>query len=92
MTETTTMRIFEENVSLLDTVTINAEGRIKYDDGTLTALYPVDAKATQYVLSKYQYDSEREKPSADLSKNSVVLEIGGGELIVLTPVSCYGEK
>lgn len=84
---TETMKLVEENVSVLDTVEINAEGRTDYSDGTLMAVFPADSDTTEYVVSEYKSNAEN---TVELPSKSVVLSAENGQVTALTPVSAFG--
>jgi len=74
-----------QNVSAFDTLEISTEGRLEFEDGELSAVYPDGADETEYVVATYPVESER----VVLPDRAVVLE-ATDSVTALVPADAYG--
>ena len=81
------LSIVDQNVEPFDTVTLNPEGRVNYDDGRLTALYPKGSDVDTYRVALFHYDDD----TVSLPDDSVVLEASEGVVTALVPEDAYAE-
>lgn len=79
------LNVVETDVDVFDRVALNPEGRIEYEDGRLTALYPEKAGETEYVVARFHYDSG----SVELPDDTVVLGVDEGVVMALVPEDAY---
>ncbi|OYR82987.1 hypothetical protein DJ84_09070 [Halorubrum ezzemoulense] len=74
-----------ENVDAFDRLTLNADHRLEFEDGTLTAVYPDGADETEYVVGIYPVEGG----TVELPDGAVVLE-ATDTVVALTPATAYG--
>jgi len=79
------LKVVETDVEPFDRVTLNPEGRIEYDDGRLTALYPENADESEYFVALFHYDTD----PLSLPDSTVVLGAGEGVVTALVPTDAY---
>lgn len=80
------LKVVETDVEPFDRVTLNPEGRVEYDDGRLTALYPENADESEYVAALFHYDTG---DTVSLPDSTVVLGAGEGVVTALVPADAY---
>ncbi|MFC7140541.1 hypothetical protein ACFQMA_11980 [Halosimplex aquaticum] len=74
-----------QNVDAFDRLTLNADHRLTFEDGTLTAVYPAGADETEYVVALFPV----EDGAVELPDGAVVLE-ATDTVVALTPATAYG--
>lgn len=74
-----------ENVEAFDRLTLNADHRLEFEDGELTAIYPDRADETEYVVAMYPVEGG----TVELPDGAVVLE-ATDTVVALTPATAYG--
>lgn len=79
--------VVDTDVEPFDRVELSPDGRVEYDGGQLTALFPENADVRQYVVSLFNYGGESD--TVDLPDDSVVLDVGEGVVTVLVPSDAY---
>ena len=81
------LEIVDTAVSPLSRVKFNPDGRVEYENGRLTAVYPSDADTTEFVIAVFRYaDSD----TVELPNDSVVLSVGEGVVVAAVPSAAYG--
>ncbi|PSP79516.1 hypothetical protein BRC81_04695 [Halobacteriales archaeon QS_1_68_20] len=75
-----------QNVDAFDRLTLNTEGRLEFEDGTLTAVYPDGAEETEYVVALFPVEGG----TVELTDSAVVLEATGDTVVALVPATAYG--
>lgn len=85
----TELEVLDTDVGRLDTVEFAPDGRVEYDNGHLTAVYPTEAATEKYALAEYEVTPPTD--TVDMPDDSVLLSITGGTLVVAVPIDAYGD-
>lgn len=81
------LEVVDTSVSPLSRVEFNPDGRVEYENGRLTAVYPSDADVREFVIAVFRYaDSD----TVELPEGAVVLSVGEGVVVTVVPSSAYG--
>jgi hypothetical protein len=81
------LEVLDTDVSPLSRVEFNPDGRVEYENGRLTAVYPSDADVREFVIAVFRYaDSD----TVELPNDSVVLSVGEGVVVTAVPSDAYG--
>jgi len=81
------LEVLDTAVSPLSRVEFDPDGRVEYENGRLTAVYPSDADVREFVIAVFRYaDSD----TVELPNDSVVLSVGEGVVVAAVPSSAYG--
>lgn len=83
------LAVVDRDVSPFDRVELSPDGRVEYDDGRLTALFPENADTAEYVVALFHYSGG--DSTVELPDDSVVLGAGEGVVTALVPSDAYTE-
>ncbi|KAB7514586.1 hypothetical protein DM867_05545 [Halosegnis rubeus] len=81
------LEIVDTAVSPLSRVKFNPDGRVEYENGRLTAVYPSDADVREFVIAVFRYANS---DTVELPNDSVVLSVGEGVVVSAVPSDAYG--
>lgn len=81
------LEVVDTSVSPLSRVEFNPDGRVEYENGRLTAVYPSDADVREFVIAVFNY---RESSTVELPEGAVVLSVGEGVVVAAVPSDAYG--
>jgi hypothetical protein len=85
MSNSNNLCVVDRDVSTFDKLELNADGKLSYDDGELTAVYPADADEMSYVVASFAIeDGEAEVP------DGAVVLAADDRLHCLVPAGEYG--
>jgi hypothetical protein len=76
--------VTEDSVEPFDRLTLNADHRIDFEDGELTAAYPENADETEYQVALFP----TEDGGVELPDGSAVLSVGES-VVALVPTEQY---
>jgi hypothetical protein len=80
------LRVYHrENVEPFDRLTLNPDSRLTFEEGELTAVYPVDATEQEYQVAMFPV----EDGAVELPDGAVVLE-ATDTVVALVPTEEYG--
>lgn len=74
-----------QNVSAFDRLTLNTDGRLEFEDGALTAVYPEESGESEYVVAMFPVEGG----TVELPDRAVVLE-ATDTVVALVPADAYG--
>jgi len=74
-----------QNVSAFDRLTLNTDGRLEFEDGALTAVYPEESDESEYVVAMFPVEGG----TVELPDRAVVLE-ATDTVVALVPADAYG--
>jgi len=83
----TELEVVDTAVEPLSTVEFNPDGRVDYENGRLTAVYPSDADVREFVIAVFDYG---ESSTVELPNDSVLLSVGEGVVVAAVPSDAYG--
>jgi len=81
------LEVVDTAVEPLSRVEFAPDGRVEYENGRLTAVYPSNADVREFVVAVFNY---RDTNSVELPDGAVVLSVGEGVVSAAVPSDAYG--